>query len=190
MPALHRWTGVDMSLADALSPLTAMADPSFALFYTPEVCVIARLLKGAWWGRTARGHQQTALEDASIYEARAFNCHLEVRWQHDHGARRSAVLAETKQWDLGTNYQALDSIDSESHRTQHLLWGSVSGTSEGWTALVEQRIGSLWIPVEGGPRGTHVVLEGCEYWTRATDGNVAVIEERLTGFAPYRPDKD
>lgn len=122
---------------------------------------------------TPRDSGGAALDLTGVFELRAFDANRELRWWHTSGG-----LGQARE----LTDEAIGFPGAWSWRSyRRLLWGTVTVTELGWASLFEARIGSLEVPVLA-PVGSHVWLEAVEYVAEDDDGNVAVIDERLTGL--------
>lgn len=130
---------------------------------------------------TPRDDKGGALDLTGVFELRAFDAHRELRWWHT-GDGRGEARELTDQTIRIPGARRLD-VDGPHRSYQRLLWGAVSTAEAGWATLSEPRIGSRTVPVpEPATSGAHVWLEAVEYVTEDVHGNVAVVDERLTGL--------
>lgn len=198
---LHTWTARGVALEHLLAaagdvPMTGVA----ALIYAPRFCVFGRLTDG---GRLEgppgfKLGQHSSFTDAVLaqaYEIKLFCAHWELRWLRDGMTGAAAMLADDAhtasalQQRLGDGETGARSL--QGRPSQHyLLWGEKETTDPvGWTALTSNRIGRLWVPPfdrpdEDQPR---IRLMAVEYLETGAYGNVAVVDQRLTGFEAYAP---
>lgn len=123
-----------------------------------------------------------------VFEARVFSEHTELRWLHEADDRGRAVLLTEDPTAVPDAFEAgtpVTAIGTEAGG--YLLWGKAVRTSDGWTTLTTERIGSLRVPGEF-DRGDHVELTTREYIARDPDhGNAYIAEERLLSFARSAP---
>lgn len=213
---LHSSVRDGITAADALrdcAALLAMTDPHaqdgstakegaapkstdvMGLFYTPRRCWFARLAAEA-----PRDHLGQPVPLSSVFEMRVFGPAFELRWLHEESGRGRAVLLGESQpgplagWNESVPKTCLDTIDR-----QYLLWGTGNAARKGrgggawqpgWSLLFEGQIGELAVPLAGiDTNNQRAVLNAVEYLAEGDDdGNVVVVEERLTGLAPYRTD--
>lgn len=123
------------------------------------------------------GPDGTALDLTGVFEMRAFTTDTELRWRNTSAG-------------TGTAVQVSDGATGQRLRHERLLWGVAVDPqpATGWVALHDARIGVLDVPV-GGSKPTHghlVWLQVVEYLEEDQHGNVAVVDERLTGLV-HRP---
>jgi CRISPR-associated protein (TIGR03984 family) len=137
-----------------------------------------------WFRLTAEGTPQDSsgapLDLTGVFELRAFDRHRELRWWHTGNG-----LGETR--ELTDDSMGLGGA-RPSRSYGRLLWGKVTAAERGWATLSEPRIGTVRIPVSGPvPAGGHAWLNAVEYVAEDEHGNVAVIDERLTGVEVKGP---
>ncbi|WP_242910928.1 type III-D CRISPR-associated protein Csx19 [Actinomadura terrae] len=168
-------TTLHVATCDGLSFAEAMkcAPDGFALLTTPwryEVVTVAEARGSSFEG---------------VFEARAFDEHTELRWIQDSGR---AVLLTEDPTILPSSFIARPSVDAISTTDGgYLLWGKAVSTSDGWTTLTTERIGSLRVPGEFG-RGDRVEVATREYIARDSEhGNAYIAEERLLSFKVSDP---
>lgn len=125
---------------------------------------------------TPRAAQGNPLDLTGVFELRAFDADRELRWWHTGDGRGQAR-------ELTVQTIGVSGARPMPRPYQRLLWGVVTAAEQGWATLSEARIGSLEVPVPGlAASGGHVWLEAVEYVTEDAHGNVAVVDERLTGL--------
>lgn len=175
-PALESPHPVPDALRTAQEALSAFAAAGTGL----DTVGFAYRSSAAPWFRldtdgTPRDSQGGPVELTGVFELRAFDAHRELRWWHTGGGRGPAR-------ELTDQTVGVPGARSWS-AYQRLLWGAVSTAAPGWATLSEARIGSLQVPVPTpAPSGAQVWLEAVEYVTEDAHGNVAVVDERLTGL--------
>lgn len=147
---------------------------SFAILYSPSECFLLKVGKDGEFQNLSG-----EVSPKNVFEARIFNDKAELRWFNDNGKGVAVTLSETEtDEDFGgeiclTNPQ------------QYLLWGEISPNNQAdgnWTEFAEARIGKFSVPVK---RTSRACFEAIEYLKSFDDqdGNVAVIDERLTGIS-------
>lgn len=202
---LHTWTARGVTLEDLLAaaddvPATDVA--TVALIYAPRFCVFGRMtgggrLEGPPGFKLGPHSSFTDAVLAQAYEIKLFCADWELRWLRDGMTGAAAMLAKG---DRAPNAlrQRLDSGETGTRSLEdpldrrYLLWGKVEKnppiTRDSWTALTSNRIGRLWVPFdrldEDQPR---IRLMAVEYLETGAYGNVAVVDQRLTGFEAYAP---
>jgi len=127
---------------------------------------------GAW-----RAHGDRELPPA-VFELRAFTALAELRWWHtiDFDRGTALILQEVRSGEHGAEMYPLLS------RSRQLLWGTAVESRHGWTTLRDSRIADFVVPIQNVQVGHRVRLELIDYVTRDEHGNVAVVEQRLTGL--------
>ena len=202
---LHTWTARGVTLEDLLAaaddvPATDVA--TVALIYAPRFCVFGRMtgggsLEGPPGFKLGQHPSFTDAVRAQAYEIKLFCAHWELRWLRDGMTGAAAMLADDAhtasalQQRLGDGETGTRSLEDPLDR-RYLLWGKVEKnptiTRDSWTALTSNRIGRLWVPLdrpdEDLPR---IRLKAVEYLETGPHGNVAVVDQRLTGFEAYAP---
>lgn len=143
---------------------------SFAILYSPNKCWLA-LFDG-----TKFVDEKGEIDVSRVFEARVFNSEKELRWLNDaDGKGKSTVISDASFPDaIGTITQ------------NYLLWGEVSPnnrTNGNWTEFAEARIGKFHVPIKTTSRAHFTAIE---YLCEFADGNVAVIDERLTGISEVK----
>jgi CRISPR-associated protein (TIGR03984 family) len=161
------------ALAYCSTPLT-QGSSAIALLYSPHQCQFAKLEDTTL---TDNRGQEIGLQ--TVFEARVFNEHCEMRWLNVIDGRGKAVIISDQ------TLSCLDEDLSElpviaTLEQTYLLWGEKTDTPirNGWTRLATARIGALNVPVTL-PAGKRVQLTAVEYLAEDDYGNVAVVEERL-----------
>lgn len=186
---------LDTVLAGAAKALTGDGE-ALALVYSPRCCAFCRMrsdgeLTGPPKHATANGsYHRDVLAEA--YEIRLFTPDWELRWLRQGTVGQAALLWEADT-AKGPAPVALDwPVDpapielQDGPEQRYLLWGQADVTlsRDGWTALTNARIGTLWAPLHPDmdvDKG-RVMLRAREYLVRKDHGNVAVIDQRLLGL--------
>jgi len=202
MPELHWISRPDATADEAVAAFARLPSPDdssspdrIGLLYSPRACRFARLHDGK---PCDEHNREIALRD--VFELRFFDAHHELRWRNDSaGKGRAVILGElpvAPPDDVWKRHSLpfLEKIESRNDERgpQYLLWGTVhagdhSALAEGWSRLSEARIGELRIPHRGDSPSGRLVLRAIEYLADGDDdGNVVVVEQRLTGLAPYQ----
>lgn len=197
---LHTWTARGVALEDLLAaagnvPAIGVA----ALIYAPRFCVFGRMtgggrLEGPPGFKLGQHSSFTDAVRAQAYEIKLFCADWELRWLRDGMTGAAAMLAKG---DRAPDIlrQRLDSGETgtrplHARLSQHyVLWGEKETTDPaGWTALTSNRIGRLWVPFVGPDTDRRRLwLTAVEYLETGPHGNVAVVDQRLTGFDAYPP---
>jgi CRISPR-associated protein (TIGR03984 family) len=168
------------TLADALNNYKDqgfLGEKAFAILYTPQHCHLALVDNtGKFFNQAGEFIPQ------GVFEARIFNDKAELRWLHEsNGKGRFAIISDSSfPNNAGTIKQT------------YLLWGESMGPSQnGWTEFAEARIGSFLVPVAGlsAEKKCKAQFTAIEYLGEFEDGNVAVVDERLTGIEFYEEEK-
>lgn len=184
-------------------PENASEEHTFALLYTPKRCYLARVEKDITITvSSAKELSPTNLgEDdmKQVFEARVFNKVSEMRWLNDpEGNHKTAILSELPLVFDGKILQA----ETEEERREgkrviggldqeYLLWGKKLADGKapsGWTQFGSPRIGSYYVPVTLKDGEEYARFTAVEYLKTYEDGNVAVVDERLTGIEGYKGD--
>ncbi|MER6274448.1 CRISPR-associated protein Csx19 [Streptomyces sp900105755] len=176
MTTLHARAEPGITLADALA--RAGFTDAVALLSSPHEHIVARVRDG---------HCHTNTTPAvygldTVFEARIFNEHRELRWLCKSGTRGRAVIL-TEDPDLLPDafthdiapVAAVDTLDAH-----YLLWGRpVSGDSD-WTMLHTPQIGTIEVPFPAPDPDRRLRLAAREYVSvEPQHGNAYVSEERL-----------
>lgn len=181
MRTLYGRFSKDILLQEALKNCASALSEGVAILYSPSCCQFAKMQTD----ETLRDFKDKIIDIKDVFEVRVFNENHEFRWLNErNGKGRSVLISEssisTYLSDFIEDLKELDVIPR-----QYILWGKgVSNTSiSGWGKLVEARIGTLHVPVTGLTADKRVYLNAVEYIKEVDDnGNVAVVEERLTGL--------
>ena len=171
-PTLHVATRDGLTFTEAME----RAPDGFALLTTP------------WRYEIVTTDEARRSAPEGVFEARAFTEHTELRWLHDDADRGRAVLLTEDPSALPDDFAKPAPVETIGTKTGgYLLWGKAVETSDGWTTLTTERIGSLRVPGEYA-RGAHVALTTCEYIARDPEhGNAYIAEERLRSFELSEP---
>jgi CRISPR-associated protein (TIGR03984 family) len=168
------------TLSDAIGAFTKLLgedEKAFAILYTPKDCHLLLVDKdGKFFKQTGEFTPET------VFEARIFNDKAELRWLHESdGKGKMAIISDAGFPDaVGTIPQT------------YLLWGERVKLKEGeqnpmgWTKFGSARIGSFDVPVTLKDEETYARFTAVEYLKTYEDGNVAVVDERLTGIEGYK----
>lgn len=146
---------------------------TFAVLYAPDKCYLA-LVDAA--GNFLVKDNINKFSVDKIFEARVFNSKKELRWLNGYGEAiiSDAIFRDDKKF-AGT-------IDQS-----YLLWGQSTGKADGdWTEFATARIGSFYVPLSKVPHQGYAKFTAVEYLKKYEDGNVAVVDERLTGIESYK----
>lgn len=163
------------TLAEAIEEYKAFlgdGEKAYALLYTPRDCHLALVNKeGKFF------NQDGEFSPQSVFEARVFNAQAELRWHNEsNGSGKMAIISEANFPDaVGTIPQ------------KYLVWGQSTGETKGdWTQFATARIGSFYVPLPNVPDKDYAKFAAVEYLKTYGDGNVAVVDERLTGIEGYK----
>jgi len=168
--------GPTKTLSEAIDEFKELLDDgekAYAILYTPKNCHLALLAKdGKFFDHDGPFSPQ------SVFEARIFNHKAELRWLNEsNGQGKMAIMSDASFPDaVGTIPQ------------NYLIWGqSVGGANQnGWKEFGTARIGSFYVPVTLETGETYARFTAVEYLKGYEDGNVAVVDERLTGIKGYK----
>jgi CRISPR-associated protein (TIGR03984 family) len=174
MTTALRWeTRDDVTLVGALSAYASvLGEGRCALLYSPSRCVVASVADD---GNLL---SPTAFRLDEVFEARVFGADAELRWLHTGGGSGRAALVNERH-----GAETREVLDTKNGT--YLVWGSGTGEQPmpGWSVVSEARVGSIAVPVADLAAGGRVVLRYTEYLAPEDEhGNVAVIEERLSGM--------
>lgn len=187
------------AIDDFVSAFGSHLPETFALLYAPGACLLARIevVPGGEKGRVRiTAYTNHKVEDIdvkakAVYEARVFNSQAELRWLNEgDGIGRAVVLCdsqERKYFDAvpevaaGCECRPAGSLDQG-----YLLWGTSTGkadTANPWSQFAEARVGAFYVPIGGVTVGQErAQFTATEYLCEYADGNVKVMDERLTGL--------
>lgn len=184
MITLYARTSHSISLEDTLKVVKTQfeKDTTVGLFYTPRWCRFGQVHSD---GSVTTPGGVMQLDE--VFEARVFNEKVELRWLNEvdepDGLGTAVLLSEEdmgQYLDKGINDLPFITTCPQTY----LLWGEGTTTvpRTGWSRLATARIGKLDIPLANVTEG-RVLLHSLEYWGEVDKyGNVAVVEERLTGL--------
>lgn len=150
---------------------------TFAILYSPSHCFLAMVDEK---GNVEVKDNADKLDLNKVFEARIFNKKAELRWFNDNGKGIAATLSET---EIDEKFGGEICLANPQN---YLLWGEVSPTnqaSENWTEFAEARIGKFHVPIKTTSRAHFTAVE---YLCEFADGNVAVLDERLTGISEVK----
>lgn len=148
--------------------------------YSPKFCQFIQLTREG----KALGADGQQFDLTEVFEARCFNPRGEIRWLNQKKGLGQAVLISDlpleESFGIETDLEYEDCLSN-----QYLLWGEYNKESSqpGWSTVSTARIGTLNIPISRIGFKERVYLIACEY-LQVVDayGNMAVVEERLTGL--------
>lgn len=182
---LYSQASTGLTLPQAMASYRQALDGGVGLFYSPHQCALAHLDANGN-ARDAQGNA-IALEYAAsrIFEARVFTAEVELRWSNElDGSGQVVLLGERAERLPGSAPHARHCQDALAQR--YLLWGEKASPQQttGWQRLASARIGALDVPLSQSLAASkRVYLTATEYLAEVDGyGNVAVIEERLTGL--------
>lgn len=189
---LHVYTASGQTLAHALKAFATKR---------PELGGVALLCSANEYFFAMLGQDGTLVRStgqpvdlAPVYEARVFHPTAELRWWNDPspaGSHRTVVLTEER-WTEAENHGLHQDCSDVPFRPPivgtldqtYLLWGTgvegAAGLVPGWGALATPRIGRLDVPIAPVRAEDRVELHAIEYLAEYEDGNIAILEERLT----------
>jgi CRISPR-associated protein (TIGR03984 family) len=125
-----------------------------------------------------------------VYELRAFQAGFELRWlQESRRPAKTVIVGEYRPSNL-KDWEEDSQPYQERLDRQYLLWGAAADSQpdSGWTRLEEARIVKLSVPINGIAARGCVTLHFHEYLADGDDdGNVVVIDQRLSHLAPFQP---
>jgi CRISPR-associated protein (TIGR03984 family) len=170
-----------ISLKSALEKCASVLSEGVAIIYSPTSCQFAKVESN---GDLKDANNQTLPLD-KVFELRAFNQNIELRWLNQlNGEGKAVLISEQNISDyLDNDIPAIFALDIIPQ--QYILWGKGIKTvspSE-WGKLATARIGSINIPLKGITTDKRVYLNAVEYLKETDEnGNVSVVEERLIGL--------
>lgn len=183
---LYRFVAGEATLEQAVQDVLDLGDPgrpTFGMLSSATRFRFVRIEDGALQDPDG---SRTSL--AGVFEARLAGPDLELRWLHEgEGVGRAVVLADSDLDLRGIWWERSETACLEPLKQTYLLWGTATVKPDrlkgtGWSQLGSHRVGLLDVPLdEIAPRG-RARLTAVEYVARRDDGNVVVIEERLTGL--------
>jgi CRISPR-associated protein (TIGR03984 family) len=176
-----RCTKDNIDLKSALVKCQKELSEAVAIIYSPISCQFAKLDQN---GNLTNAKNEIISLD-KVFELRAFNQNCELRWLNELNGEGKAVLISEQ--DISGYLDECISVIGvlDIIPQQYILWGERVKTvsiSE-WGKLATSRIGSIDVPVKGLTTDQRVYLNAVEYLKVIDDnGNVSVVEERLTGL--------
>lgn len=193
-------------LKDALAKCGTTFHQAIGLLYAPHKCFLAIVKReGEEWrfyeGSSSKESGKEVVKEKeisadSVFEARVFNSDAELRWLNKADGKGSAVVLckddsveffDVKPELFKTKVKEEEKDLVGTIEQTYLLWGQsvAASNGDGWAQFAEARIGSFFVPVKNikGEK-QRAQFTAVEYLGEYEDGNVAVIEERLTGIAP------
>lgn len=166
--------------------------PVIALLYTPDWCGFAQLERV---GNQINWSESKSVLD-SVFEARVFSEHAELRWLKQWPNNGRAALISEEDISQYFNQEAGTFVEVDHLPQNYLLWGEGAAAASGelpanWSRLAMARIGTLDVPYPSEASGSvvsktgeRVRLVAREYLNEIDDhGNVCVVEERLLKLA-------
>lgn len=154
---------------------TTVSTPAIGFCYRPSDARWFRL--GA--DGTVTGPAATTFDLTAVFELRAFTGMHELRWLNESAGTGRGVLVS-------------DDGSGVTPPTYHrLMWGAVVDQSDGWATLSAARIGTIKVPVDSPTSliGRRIWLRAVEYEAEDEHGNVAVVDERITGLEAGPPEE-
>lgn len=147
---------------------------AYAILYTPKDCYLLLVNKeGKFFDENGE------FVPENIFEARIFNEKAELRWLNESNGQGKMAIVDDSSFP-----SELGHLDQ-----QYVLWGKTAGAANGkWTKFGSPRIGSFWVPVQLKEGEQYAIFTAKEYLKSFdnVDGNVAVVDERLTGIEGYK----
>ncbi len=181
-PADNEQITLTTALESFVEAFAGKVPDTWALLYAPTTCFFAALKNRALLTEEA----EIDLEKAAVYEARIFNDTGELRWLNREDGKGTAVVLCGDPSLVFFGATAKEKQLRGTIRQTYLLWGESAGASDGngWTKFAEARVGSFFVPVDGVAEGKkrRARFTALEYLGEHADGNVAVVDERLTGI--------
>lgn len=174
------------SLSEAIEEFTEKvcqsSSENFGIFYSPSECFLAQMNNENDFEYIDKKAKSTTVNLNKVFEARIFNENAELRWLNEtNGYGSAVVLCDNEFLFFGENSKAEVCIGKNEQN--YLLWGKRIGDSlRGWTKFATARIGVFYVPVTL-TKKEYAIFEAVEYFGEFEDGNVAVIDERLTGIS-------
>jgi CRISPR-associated protein (TIGR03984 family) len=181
----------NISLAEALEKCKVILANAVAILYSPSFCKFAKFENGKLMDEKLQ-----ELDIRTVFEARIFSPHAELRWLNVLSGQGRAVLISEQNISqyLDDKIQDLTTVKDGIIDQTYLLWGKgvvrSPSTPQGWSRLSAARIGALDVPIAGIHPKQQVKLIAREYIGLCEGdagekyGNVAVLEERLIGLEP------
>lgn len=194
---LYTYSGDDLSLLKAVKDFRDAVGNTrtYALLYSASECRIAVVeeTNGEIQFVSVKDRRRETLDSKTVFEARVFNETAELRWLHtENGRGNVAVITEHAKLNLFNNTRPDEQEIAGPPLSQtYLIWGKRTDAHEidGWNQFSTARIGALEMPVNGVDRQESACFTALEYFKEYDDGNVAVLDERLTGISPIGREK-
>lgn len=159
--------GNEITLLDAVKDFEAN---SYAILYSSDKCYLA-LFDGVKFV-----DEKGELDITRVFEARIFNSEKELRWLNESGGKGVSIVISDASFS--------DAIE-RNKEIKYLFWGKKNGEpANGWTQFAEARIGAFYVPKE--IFSDYAQFTAIEYLGEFADGNIAVIDERLTGISEMK----
>lgn len=175
-------------LSKAIEAFFAVAEndkDTFAIFYAPHKCFLAK--------HNGKDFEvkENGFDLNRVFEARIFNEVSEMRWLNDpNGNHAAAILSETQLIFDGKTLRTESNVIGGLCQ-EYLCWGQSTGTTkDDWTEFATARVGAFYVPVELEAGQTYARFTAVEYLRTYEDGNIAVVDERLTRIEGYEPKKE
>lgn len=199
-------TGAPLLAVRSAQPLTAIEALSWCWPAAPadEVVGFGYALDSAEWWRLVdgipTGPHGKPVDLTRVYEFAAFDGRRELRWLEDVGTGFAVVIAEdgallpSERAELvGEPDRPLRRlmIDTPDGTRSHVLAGrvQVSDATGGWVELRSDRLNIARIPYRWArgetPAEAHLALQYVEYVHVDLEGNLTVVDSRLTGIHPH-----
>lgn len=180
----------NISLLEALEKCKGILAGAVAIIYSPSFCKFAKFENGKLMDEKLQ-----ELDIKTVFEARVFNPHAELRWLNVSNGQGRAVLISEENISqyLDDEIEDLTTVKDGITEQTYLLWGKGvvrPSTPQGWSRLAAARIGALDVPIADIHPKQQVKLVAreyiglCEGEAGKEYGNVAVLEERLMYLKP------
>jgi|GEM_PF-542859 len=180
------------TLSEAIKAFFAVAEnanqDTFAIFYAPHKCFLAKYKSGNFEVK------ENGFDLNKVFEARISNEISEMRWLNDtNGHHKTAILSEKELEIDGKKLKAESNVIGGICQ-KYLLWGervklkANEQNPVGWTQFATARVGPFYVPIA--TNETYARFTAVEYLKTYEDGNIAVVDERLTGIKGYDPEKE
>ena len=181
MTLYGRCTTTNITLKSALEKSASALSHAVAIIYSPTCCQFAKVQEN---GNLTNAKNEIISID-KVFELRAFNQNCELRWLNELNGEGKAVLISEQNISDYLDHKISEISALDTIHQQYILWGEKAKTvsTSGWGKLATARIGSIDVPVQGLTANKRVYLIAVEYLKVTDDnGNVSVVEERLTGL--------
>ena len=169
-------------LGDAITAFFAVEEntnpqETFAIFYAPHKCFLAK------YNGKEFEVKENGFDLNSVFEARVFNEVAEMRWLNDTSGNHTTAILSEKQLEFDGKKLEVDPKVIGGLCQKYLLWGKSTGQTKGdWTQFATARVGAFYVPLPNVPDQDYARFKAIEYLKTYDDGNVAVVDERLTGI--------